>query len=75
MPGPRFTPIKIPRPVFMKPETLARHAIERARTRAEAKVERMRRLAELSERDGPDSIWAELLSIENALPAPLPWVR
>jgi hypothetical protein len=64
MPGPTFTPIKIPRPVFMKPETLARHTAQRIFARAEAATERRRRLRELVRRDGPDSIWAELLDIE-----------
>jgi hypothetical protein len=64
MPGPTFTPIKIPRPRVMKPETLARHTAARAAARAAAATERRRRLRELVRRDGADSIWAELLDIE-----------
>lgn len=54
----------------MKPATLQRRAAARTLGRAEAKAERMRRLHELSQRDGPDSIWAELLAIEYAVGQP-----
>lgn len=54
----------------MKPATLQRRAVARTRDRAEAKAERMRRLHELAMRDGPDSIWAELLVIEYAVGRP-----
>lgn len=45
----------------MKPETTARRRAEHARRRAEQKEESIARLRKLVERDGPDSIWGELL--------------
>lgn len=46
----------------MKPETVARRARERVREIAERNAASKARLQELVKRDGPDSIWAELLA-------------
>lgn len=47
---------------MMKSETIARR---RALERATARDVRIVRLQELVERDGPGSIWSELLDIEH----------
>ncbi len=45
----------------MKPETLKRRSIARRKAVAARKAEMKRRLEENAKRDGPDSIWAEML--------------
>lgn len=56
--------------IKMKPETIARRAVERAIETAARRASLARSLAELAERDGPDSIWPELLAEHLArLPA------
>jgi hypothetical protein len=48
-----------------KPETISRRAAGREAERVARKLERVTRLQALTEQHGPDSIWAELLSIEH----------
>jgi hypothetical protein len=56
--------------IKMKPETIARRAAERAIENATRYHRHTLRLAELVERDGPDSLWPELLAEHLArLPA------
>ena len=56
--------------IKMKPETIARRAAERVIETAARSADHAKRLAELVERDGPDSIWPELLAEHLArLPA------
>ena len=56
--------------IKMKPETIARRAAERAIETATRRAGHAKRLAELVERDGPDSLWPELLAEHLArLPA------
>lgn len=52
--------------IRMKPETIARRAAKRAADREQIRVARHARLRELIERDGPNSIWAEMLATEEA---------
>lgn len=47
--------------VRMKPETIARRAKKRIADKAARKVEQIERLKALVERDGPNSIWVEML--------------
>lgn len=46
------------------PETIERRAAARKVERMDAKASRIERLRTLAERDGRDSIWAELLALE-----------
>ncbi len=46
----------------MKPETIARRAAKRTADKSSSKAFRIERLKALAERDGPDSIWAEMLA-------------
>ncbi len=46
----------------MKPETIARRAAKRVADRSASKASRIERLTALIERDGPDSIWTEMLA-------------
>lgn len=46
----------------MRPETIARRAAKRAVEMTERKASMKDRLQALAERDGPESIWAELLA-------------
>ena len=48
--------------IKMKPETIARRAAERVIETANRRACHAKSLAELAERDGPDSIWPELLA-------------
>lgn len=48
----------------MKPETIARRAAKRIANRAERRAATLRRMAELAERDGPGSFWADYLATE-----------
>ena len=48
--------------VYMKPETLARRAAKRKADKAAQYTASTKRLQELVERDGPGSIWQELLN-------------
>jgi hypothetical protein len=50
------------RVIEMKPETIARRAAKRAAEIASRRASSRARLQALVERDGPDSIWAELLA-------------
>ena len=54
--------------IVMKPETIRRRAIEHAAERKTSRANLLRRLRENVERDGPDSIWAELLERETSFP-------
>lgn len=47
--------------VKMKPETIARRAREAAAEKLRRRTEAVERLTRLAERDGPDSIWADML--------------
>lgn len=48
--------------IVMRPETIARRANERTARNAERKAVRVARLTALVERDGADSVWAEMLA-------------
>ena len=50
------------RKIVMKPETIARRAIERAAARRSRREEMIKRVRALVERDGPDSIWPGMLA-------------
>lgn len=53
----------------MKPDTLARRSAERIQTAKDRKRALLARLYELAQRDGPDSIFAELyVQTRNAVP-------
>ena len=52
--------------ITMKPETIERRARERAAKRIERRADLRRRLIEKVERDGPESIWAEMLAEHDA---------
>jgi hypothetical protein len=54
------------RVLTMKPETIARRAAKRIADTAARKQSTTERLKALVERDGPDSIWAELLAEQAA---------
>ena len=51
--------------VQMKPETIARRAAKRTVDTAARRTSSTERLRALVERDGPDSIWAELLAEQS----------
>jgi len=46
---------------MMKPQTITRRAEERAKRRQAERADRIARLREKADRDGPNSIWAEML--------------
>ena len=48
--------------VKMKPDTIKRIRRRQLKERAERRLETRRRIRELANRDGPDSIWAEMLA-------------
>lgn len=50
----------------MKPETIMRRARKRAAEIAERRAESRARVLALIERDGPDSIWPEMLAEMDA---------
>jgi hypothetical protein len=50
----------------MKPETIERRKRERMEERASQRADLLAGLAALAERDGPESIWAELLTEQTA---------
>lgn len=50
----------------MKPETIERRGRERAQAVENRRTDAVERLAALVKRDGPDSIWAELLAERTA---------
>ena len=50
----------------MKPETIERRKRERMEERASRRADLLAGLAALAERDGPESIWAELLTEQTA---------
>ena len=50
------------RVIEMKPETIARRAAKRVTETAARKQSTTDRLRALADRDGPDSIWTELLA-------------
>jgi len=47
----------------MKPETIERRRIEAIHERARRHAALLRDLREKAERDGPDSIWADMLAM------------
>lgn len=44
----------------LKPETIERLKAQAIRERAEREADTLKRTKELADRDGPDSLWAEL---------------